>query len=236
MSPHPQSLVLTEKAVKHHAKRLQKEMNHLGSPLTLSQSQQLFAKSLGFSNFHELQQMLRAQQSTLATPTNQPKQAEFIEQTLVRFFQEMEPRTRLIWLHPDGQIQYLPYGAPPEQDSFIRHQAFDAKHAQRQFDQIVNFLLHSPILLHYEHGPLDERLRNMAKDPDPHHHLLLTWKMPFTTQNHQVVRSVCIQLYPEPGTSQIKAIKFLLNYIDVEEARTIGRAYSKTYQNIAHLV
>lgn len=47
-------LILTEKAIKNHCKRLQKELKNYQQDLSLMQTQQLFAKTLGFKHFYEL--------------------------------------------------------------------------------------------------------------------------------------------------------------------------------------
>lgn len=51
-------LILTEKAIKNHCKRLQKELKNYQQDLSLTQSQQLFAKTLGFNHFYELKKIL----------------------------------------------------------------------------------------------------------------------------------------------------------------------------------
>lgn len=53
-----QNLVLTEKAIKAHTKRLQKELKNINQDLSLGETQNIFAKSLGFNNFHELKKTL----------------------------------------------------------------------------------------------------------------------------------------------------------------------------------
>jgi hypothetical protein len=52
------NLVLTEKAIKNHSKRLKKEMMNYGNNLSLGECQKIFSKILGFNNFHELQSIL----------------------------------------------------------------------------------------------------------------------------------------------------------------------------------
>lgn len=49
-----QNLVTTEKAIKAHSKRLQKQLKLYNQELSLSESQALFSKILGFNNFQEL--------------------------------------------------------------------------------------------------------------------------------------------------------------------------------------
>jgi defect-in-organelle-trafficking protein DotB len=53
-------IVLTEHAVKRHSRRLQKEIQDLftNSEFTLSQAQDLFARSLGMSDWHEMHKVL----------------------------------------------------------------------------------------------------------------------------------------------------------------------------------
>lgn len=54
-----QNLVLTEKAIKAHCKRLQKELKNLNKDLSLGETQNIFAKSLGFNNFFDLKIILK---------------------------------------------------------------------------------------------------------------------------------------------------------------------------------
>lgn len=53
-----QNLLLSEKAIKAHSKRLQKELKKLNQDLPLTQVQNLLAKSFGFNNFHDLKKIL----------------------------------------------------------------------------------------------------------------------------------------------------------------------------------
>lgn len=53
-----QNLVLTEKAIKNHSKRLQKELKNYNKDLSLGETQNLFAKSLGFNNWNHLSTIL----------------------------------------------------------------------------------------------------------------------------------------------------------------------------------
>lgn len=57
-----QNLILTEEAIKAHCKRLHKELKKLNQDYPLTQVQNLFAKSLGFNNFHELKEILFKEQ------------------------------------------------------------------------------------------------------------------------------------------------------------------------------
>lgn len=52
------NLILTEKAIKKHCKRLHKEILEHTDFFSLGQTQNLFARTLGFKNFHELQEIL----------------------------------------------------------------------------------------------------------------------------------------------------------------------------------
>ncbi len=52
------NLVLTEEAIKSHSKRMKKELAHHQLDLSLCETQNLFAKALGFNNFHELKNIL----------------------------------------------------------------------------------------------------------------------------------------------------------------------------------
>lgn len=52
-------LVLTEKAIKAHSKRLHRELKDKGFELTLNEAQTLFSKSLGFNNFHDVKSVLK---------------------------------------------------------------------------------------------------------------------------------------------------------------------------------
>lgn len=54
-----QNLVLTEKAIKNHCKRLQQEMKRYKQELSLCEVQNLFARVLGFNNFHEVKSVLQ---------------------------------------------------------------------------------------------------------------------------------------------------------------------------------
>lgn len=51
-------LILTEKAIKKHSKRFQKEIQIYNNSFTLGEAQNHFAKILGFNNFHELKNIL----------------------------------------------------------------------------------------------------------------------------------------------------------------------------------
>lgn len=53
-----QNLVLTEKAIKNHCKRLKKELLNYQQDLSLCEIQNLFAKTLGFNHYHELKNIL----------------------------------------------------------------------------------------------------------------------------------------------------------------------------------
>lgn len=53
-------LFLTEKAIKNHCKRLQKELKNYQQDISLTQSQKIFAKTLGFNHFYELKKILSA--------------------------------------------------------------------------------------------------------------------------------------------------------------------------------
>lgn len=52
------NLTLTEKAIKNHSKRLQTELKTFNQNLSLYESQNLYAKILGFNNFNELKNIL----------------------------------------------------------------------------------------------------------------------------------------------------------------------------------
>lgn len=53
-----QNLVLTEKAIKNHCKRLKKQLLNYQQDLSICEIQNLFAKTLGFNHFHELKNIL----------------------------------------------------------------------------------------------------------------------------------------------------------------------------------
>lgn len=53
-----QNLILTEKAIKNHSKRLQKELKKFDPNLSLGEAQNLFSKSLGFNNWNHLSSIL----------------------------------------------------------------------------------------------------------------------------------------------------------------------------------
>jgi hypothetical protein len=55
---HHNNLVLSEQAIKRHCKRLQKEMTSYNQNLSLGEIQNLFAKTLGFNNFHDLKSVI----------------------------------------------------------------------------------------------------------------------------------------------------------------------------------
>ncbi len=59
-----QNLILTEKAIKNHSKRLQKELKTLNQDLSLGEVQNLLSKTLGFNNFHELKKVLENEQKS----------------------------------------------------------------------------------------------------------------------------------------------------------------------------
>lgn len=56
MSHH--NLVLTEKAIKSHSKRLQKEMLESNIKLSVTEAQNLFSRILGFQHYHDLKSIL----------------------------------------------------------------------------------------------------------------------------------------------------------------------------------
>jgi hypothetical protein len=53
-----QNLVLTEKAIKNHCKRLKKELSVLNPNISLGESQQIFSKALGFNNWNHLSKII----------------------------------------------------------------------------------------------------------------------------------------------------------------------------------
>jgi len=65
-----QNLILTEKAIKAHCKRLQKELKNLKQELQLTQVQNLLAKVFGFNNFHELKEILDKEREDKYSPIN----------------------------------------------------------------------------------------------------------------------------------------------------------------------
>lgn len=54
-----QNLVLTEKAIKNHSKRLQKELKNYSKDISLGEAQTLFSKSLGFNDWKHLSVILK---------------------------------------------------------------------------------------------------------------------------------------------------------------------------------
>lgn len=54
-----QNLVLTEKAIGRHTKRLQKELSKINHDLKLSEAQNMLSRILGMKDYHELKQVLK---------------------------------------------------------------------------------------------------------------------------------------------------------------------------------
>lgn len=64
-----QNLMLTEEAIKGHCKRLKKELQNINQDLPLMQVQNLFSRTLGFNNFHELKKVLgKGEENLLDSP------------------------------------------------------------------------------------------------------------------------------------------------------------------------
>ena len=54
-----QNLILTEKAIGRHTKRLQKELLKLNHEFKLSETQNMLSRILGMNDYHELKQVLK---------------------------------------------------------------------------------------------------------------------------------------------------------------------------------
>lgn len=65
------NLILTEKAVKNHSKRLHNELKTHMKDLSLADAQNLFSKALGFNDFHEMKSVLFIKQNHKQSDTHQ---------------------------------------------------------------------------------------------------------------------------------------------------------------------
>lgn len=123
-----QNLILTEKAIKNHSKRLQKELKNLNQNLTLGETQNLFAKSLGFNNFHELKKVINQEGLKSSSLT--------IEDKLWKFAEFIEHRSDFIWINHSGLASYRPHD---NKEDFIdlEKQYFNPE----EFQQLSSFIL-----------------------------------------------------------------------------------------------
>lgn len=104
---HP-NLVLTEKAIKNHCKRLHKEIIIYNKDCTLGQAQELFAKTLGFNSFYDLRSVLHKENNNKIHNIND----------FYRFIEYLEHKTDFIWLYSNGMIKYKPHNMRLENNSF----------------------------------------------------------------------------------------------------------------------
>lgn len=88
------NLVLSENAVKRHCKRLQQLMKHYNQKLSLGEIQNLFSKTLGFNNFHELKQIL-----------NQEQQKNPFTNMLDKFESKSKDSLILLYIRPVKKMQ-----------------------------------------------------------------------------------------------------------------------------------
>lgn len=76
-----QNLVLTEKAIGRHIKRLQKELSNIQHQIKLSEAQNMFSRILGMKDFYELKKVLQLENSleeSVVIPIKNPFQEDKI--------------------------------------------------------------------------------------------------------------------------------------------------------------
>lgn len=78
-----QNIVLTEKAIGRHTKRLQKELEKINNHIKLSEAQNMLARILGMKDYHELK-------NTLNFNLEQPKEAIKVPKTLSDMMKESD--------------------------------------------------------------------------------------------------------------------------------------------------
>jgi hypothetical protein len=182
-----QNLVLTEKAIKNHCKRLHKEIIVYHKEFTLSEAQNLFARTLGFKNFHELKIILNNKKSASINTIDE----------FYKFIEDIEHKSDFIYLYPDGQIKYLPYNSLEENVGFITINEY--KFINLDWENILGMLLNHNDLMH-------------LKDLEYHDRLSLMFRKKI---NDNLSRNIIAQFFTH--NNQVYAIKLIIQYYSVDQ-------------------
>ena len=187
----PNNLVLTEKAIKNHSKRLQKEVKTLDREISLCEAQNLFSRTLGFNNFHEVKAVLKNREGKLSGINT--------IYDFYRFIESIETKSDFIWLLPNGKIEYKPHDKDLDDSNFITtsHYGFTLQ----DFQNVNNIISDRSDLVKFQE----------LKDDD---HILITFPIDI---NEKLMRNIIVQVYKEK--SKISAIKILMNYRSIENGR-----------------
>ena len=210
-----QNLILTEKAIKAHCKRLQKELKNYNQDLSLGETQNLFSKALGFNNFHELKKVLVNNKNIKADDIN-------INEKLIKFIEFIEHKSDFIWILPDGQISYRPYEEKGYTD--LKKDPIDLKENifnDKDFNLLVNFLFNQ--IPNSEDEMNDEILRFPS---DEQIYQLNTKTKQYIDEG--LIRELNFQIYFD-NKKTITAIKILITY------KLKGEMVSNFYKDIKHL-
>lgn len=126
-----QNLFLTEKSIKNHCKRLQKEMKNYNQDLSLGEIQNLFSRTLGFNNFHELKTIIKQKKEVKPVINNL--------NDFYKFLTDIEKKSGIIWLFENGEVQYEVNGFPDNEAKFVSTNSYGL--TNKDFQNIINMLL-----------------------------------------------------------------------------------------------
>lgn len=109
-----QNLVLTEKAIARHTKRLQQELKKLDKDLKLSEAQNLLSRIFGMKDYHELKQVLKFEEPQSVNPVEKNEDyylnqhnlmtLEHVEKNLENFFAKGSISTVLDFLNSNDAL------------------------------------------------------------------------------------------------------------------------------------
>jgi hypothetical protein len=182
-----QNLVLTEKAIKNHCKRFHKEIMVYNKQFTLSEAQNLFAKTLGFKNFHELKTILNNKKSASINTIDD----------FYNFIENIEHKSDFIYLYPNGAIKYQPHNAFINNIGFITTEEY--KFNNLDWDNILGMLLNHNDLMHLKELEDGDKLS-----------LMFNKKI-----NSNLSRNIIAQFFIE--NNQVYAIKFIIQYYSIDQ-------------------
>lgn len=109
-----QNLVLTEKAIARHTKRLQQELKKFDKDLKLSEAQNLLSRIFGMKDYHELKQILKFEELQSVNPVEKNEDyylnqhnlmtLEHVEKNLENFFAKGSISTVLDFLNSNDAL------------------------------------------------------------------------------------------------------------------------------------
>lgn len=145
-----QNLVLSEKAIKNHCKRLQKQISCYNKEFTLGQAQNLFAKTLGFNNFYELKEVLK----------NKPLANINTIEDFYNFIKKIEHQSDCVYINSEGAIKYKPHTT--QNNDFILTEQYELN--MYDWQNIIHLLLNKNDIQRLENEKDDKLVLNIRSN------------------------------------------------------------------------